>query len=109
MSDVVRKRPTLTGAAGLASRLREARERMYLNQSKLSLLAGLGRVTVYNIEEQRTQGNVGIVTVEKLAKVLRVSPCWLAYGLGSSVLLTDVEPSPRGRRELAQRGSDEDI
>jgi transcriptional regulator with XRE-family HTH domain len=59
---------------------------MYLNQSKLSLLAGLGRVTVYNIEEQRTQGNVGIVTVEKLAKVLRVSPCWLAFGLGSATI-----------------------
>lgn len=58
---------------------------MYLSQSKLSLLAGLGRITVHNIEERRTQGNVGIVTVEKLAKVLRVSPCWLAYGQALTV------------------------
>lgn len=75
------RRPSIpSGAAGLPERLREAREAMYLSQSKLSLLAGLGRITVHNIEERRTQGNVGIVTVEKLAKVLRVSPCWLAYG-----------------------------
>lgn len=81
---MVRKRPIPGGAAGLPDRLREARERMYLSQSKLSLLAGLGRITVHNIEEHRTQGNVGIVTVEKLAKVLRVSPCWLAYGVDTS-------------------------
>lgn len=81
---MVRKRPNPSGAAGLPERLREARESLYLSQSKLSLLAGLGRITVHNIEERRTQGNVGIVTVEKLAKVLRVSPCWLAYGVGSS-------------------------
>jgi transcriptional regulator with XRE-family HTH domain len=56
---------------------------MYLSQSKLSLLAGLGRITVNNIEERRTLGNVGIVTVEKLARILRVSPCWLAYGVGA--------------------------
>jgi len=80
---VVRKRPIPSGTAGLPERLREAREAMYLSQSKLSLLAGLGRITVHNIEERRTQGNVGIVTVEKLAKVLRVSPCWLAYGMGA--------------------------
>lgn len=77
---MVRKRPIASGAAGLPERLREARERLYLSQSKLSLLAGLGRITVHNIEERRTQGNVGIITVEKLAEVLRVSPCWLAYG-----------------------------
>lgn len=77
------RRPSIpSGAAGLPERLREAREAMYLSQSKLSLLAGLGRITVHNIEERRTQGNVGIVTVEKLAKVLRVSPCWLAFGSG---------------------------
>lgn len=81
---MVRKRPIPSGAAGLAQRLREARERMYLSQSKLSLLAGLGRITVHNIEEGRTQGNVGIITVEKLAKVLRVSPSWLAYGAGAA-------------------------
>lgn len=86
---MVRKRPNPSGAAGLPERLREARENMYLSQSKLSLLAGLGRITVHNIEERRTQGNVGIVTVEKLAKVLRVSPCWLAYGTNAPEVRPD--------------------
>ncbi|MBL8633639.1 MAG: helix-turn-helix transcriptional regulator [Myxococcales bacterium] len=88
---VVRKRPIPSGTAGLPERLREAREAMYLSQSKLSLLAGLGRITVHNIEERRTQGNVGIVTVEKLAKVLRVSPCWLAYGVGVAEKIAPID------------------
>jgi transcriptional regulator with XRE-family HTH domain len=60
---------------------------MYLAQSKLSQLAGLGRMTVGDIEERRNQGNVGILTVEKIAKVLRVSPAWLAFGIGSSEMV----------------------
>ena len=81
---MVRKRVTPAGSAGIPERLREARERLYLSQSKLSLLAGLGRITVNDIEERRSKGNVGVVTVEKLSKVLRVSPAWLAFGIGSS-------------------------
>jgi transcriptional regulator with XRE-family HTH domain len=92
------------GAVGLPERLRAARERMYLNQSKLSLLAGLGRVTVYNIEEQRTQGNVGIITVEKLAKVLHVSPCWLAYGVGSSEMILHADEDKPSTQRDAKRG-----
>ena len=88
---VVRKRPIPSGTAGLPERLREAREAMYLSQSKLSLLAGLGRITVHNIEERRTLGNVGIVTVEKLAKVLRVSPCWLAYGFSVAEKIAPID------------------
>ena len=62
--------------------------------------AGLGRVTVYNIEEQRTLGNVGIITVEKLAKVLHVSPCWLAYGVGSSEMIIHAdEDKPSTQRD----------
>lgn len=87
------RRPSIpSGTAGLPERLREAREAMYLSQSKLSLLSGLGRITVHNIEERRTQGNVGIVTVEKLAKVLRVSPCWLAFGVGVPEQLSRAQP-----------------
>lgn len=76
----------------MPERLREARERMYLAQSKLSQLAGLGRMTVGDIEERRNQGNVGILTVEKIAKVLRVSPAWLAYGAGTPETTVAVEP-----------------
>lgn len=64
---------------------------MHLSQSKLSLLAGLGRITVHNIEERRTQGNVGVVTTEKLAKVLQISPAWLAFGIGSQELYIESE------------------
>ena len=68
---------------------------MYLAQSKLSQLAGLGRMTVGDIEERRNQGNVGILTVEKIAKVLRVSAAWLAYGAGSpdAAVSSDFEKS----------------
>jgi transcriptional regulator with XRE-family HTH domain len=93
---VRRKRPIPAGGAGLPERLREARERLYLSQSKLSTLAGLGRITVGDIEEKRNQGNVGILTVEKLSKVLRVSPAWLAFGIGSSEMIFSAdEDHPR--------------
>ena len=78
----------------MPERLREARERLYLSQSKLSGLAGLGRITVGDIEERRNQGNVGILTVEKLSKVLRVSPAWLAFGIGSSDMVFTAEDDP---------------
>lgn len=71
---------------------------MHLAQSKLSQLAGLGRMTVGDIEERRNQGNVGILTVEKIAKVLHVSASWLAYGDGSSDMIlksTDDAPSAK--------------
>lgn len=69
---------------------------MHISQSKLSQLAGLGRMTVGDIEERRNQGNVGILTVEKIAKVLSVAPSWLAYGSGPSemILRSDEEPAP---------------
>lgn len=88
---MARKRQIPPGGRGLPERLREARQRMYLAQSKLSLLAGLGRMTVGDIEERRNQGNVGILTVEKIAKVLRVSAAWLAYGVGSSEITSDAD------------------
>lgn len=88
---VRRKRLIPAGGAGLPERLREARERLYLSQSKLSGLAGLGRITVGDIEERRNLGNVGILTVEKLSKVLRVSPAWLAFGIGSSDMVFTAE------------------
>jgi transcriptional regulator with XRE-family HTH domain len=92
---VVRKHRIHLGGRGLPERLREARERMHLAQSKLSQLAGLGRMTVGDIEERRNQGNVGILTVEKIAKVLHVSAAWLAYGVGSSdMILKSADEAP---------------
>ena len=49
-------------------------------------------MTVGDIEERRNQGNVGILTVEKIAKVLRASRrLWLAYGVGSSEITSDAD------------------
>lgn len=81
---------------------------MYLSQSKLSLLAGLSRITVSDIEERRNQGNIGILTVEKIAKVLRVSPAWLAFGIGSSEMVfaadEDGPTKPHKSSATHQRG-----
>jgi transcriptional regulator with XRE-family HTH domain len=105
---VVRKRAIASGSAGIPDRLREARERLYLSQSKLSLLAGLGRITVNNIEERRSKGNVGVVMLEKLSKVLRVSPAWLAFGIGSSEMVfaadEDEPAKPHNSSAPQQRG-----
>lgn len=66
----------------IGERVREAREAEGLSRRKLSELAGLSSPVAQHIE---TGTNVpGIDTVEKLARVLRVSPSWLAYG-GSPV------------------------
>ena len=81
---------------------------MYLSQSKLSLLAGLSRITVSDIEERRNQGNIGILTVEKIAKVLRVSPAWLAFGIGSSEMIFAADEDASAKPHMAsaeeQRG-----
>lgn len=74
---------------------------MYLSQSKLSTLAGLSRITAGDIEERRNQGNVGILTIEKLAKVLRVSPAWLAFGIGPRDAIEQSEDDPPGQTAIA--------
>lgn len=65
---------------GLPARLREARERAGLTQSEVSRRAGLSRMTCSDIEGGRRMGNIGVRTIELLAEVLGVSPCWLAFG-----------------------------
>lgn len=54
-----------------------------MNQSQLSLKAGVSRGTVFDIENGRRVGNVGLSTAELLAAALSVPVCWLAYGVGS--------------------------
>lgn len=66
-----------------ATRLRMARLRAGLNQSQLSLRAGISRGTVFDIENGRRIGNVGIATAEQLAGALSVAPAWLAFGVGT--------------------------
>jgi transcriptional regulator with XRE-family HTH domain len=65
---------------GIAARLRMARERRNLSQSELSLLAVLNRKCCHDIESGKGSGNVGVHTLERLARVLDVSVAWLAFG-----------------------------
>lgn len=71
-----RKNPACLGLAG---RLQESRQQANLDGKALSLLAGLTHDTVYRIEQQGRFPSVK--TVEMLAVALKVSPCWLAYGV----------------------------
>lgn len=63
---------------GLAKRLRAARNNADLGIAQLSLGSGLSSTTATLIERG---GVPHLDTVEKLAKVLNVSPCLLAYGV----------------------------
>lgn len=88
-------------ASGIAERLRQARERKGLSRSELSTSAGLDRKTCQTIEDRQGPGNIGILTVEKLAHVLGVSPGWLAFG----------EEAPTAHREevvVIERDEEED-
>jgi transcriptional regulator with XRE-family HTH domain len=61
----------------IARRLRLAREAADIKSVPLSLAAGLSIDTCLRIEDQ---GRVpGVDTLERLARVLRVSPGWLAF------------------------------
>lgn len=64
--------------ATLAKRLKKARQGAGLNRAPLSIAAGLAANTVANIERSSIPGPD---TVEKLARTLNISPCYLAYGI----------------------------
>lgn len=65
------------------SRLRESRETRGLSAQALSLLAGIGRATVAQIERRTRIPRLPHVV--ELARTLGVSPAWLAFGVGSPV------------------------
>lgn len=66
--------------SGLPERLRRARTQAGLSMRALAKAAQTSDPNVLRIEGARVAP--GIDTVEKLAKALKVSPCWLAYGVG---------------------------
>ena len=67
---------------GLPRRLRAVRLQAGLERQPLSLAAKLSSTTVRSIEvEQRVPS---VETIENLAAVLRVSPCFLAFGVERS-------------------------
>lgn len=64
---------------GMADRLRTARADRNQTRIELARSAELNPGTIAKIEEG---GQTGVDTLEKLAKALRVSPAWLAFGVG---------------------------
>jgi transcriptional regulator with XRE-family HTH domain len=72
----------------LGSRLQRAREEAGLSLRALAERASMVHSTVGDIEKGRHCPAVD--TLERLAQALRVSPCWLAYGIGPQ--RTDKEP-----------------
>lgn len=70
--------------ATLADRLKAARLAVGLERAALALAAGLADSTVWTLE---VEGRVpGIDTVERLARVLNLSPCYLSYGVEGAAL-----------------------
>ena len=81
------------GYVGLAERLRAARMARGLAKQPLDELADVAKGTVANTEAGRSQPRVD--TAEKLAKILGVSPAWLAFGEGPQPLKPSGESSAR--------------
>lgn len=76
---------------GMGERLREAMADRGLSRTALARLAVRSPPTLTAIENG---GQAGVDTVEALAKALRVSPAWLAFGIGPREL-------PQRRRAAA--------
>lgn len=68
-----------SSADGMAERLQAIRTERELTKAALAERAGLSSGAILGIERG---GQAGVDTVEALAKVLRVSPAWLAFGVG---------------------------
>lgn len=84
---------------GMGPRL--AAVRIDRQHSKASL-ARLADLTAPSIAQIENGGQAGVDTIDRLAKSLRVSPAWLAYGAG------DRELAPRRRsRSVSSRATSE--
>ena len=80
-------------SAGLSERLLQLRQERGLSRKELGRLSGTSDGFVRMTETDATVPN--IAKVEALAKALRISPCWLAYGVGDRDI-------PARRRPAAQ-------
>jgi len=65
--------------SGMGARLLAVRTEQSHTKASLARLAELNPGSIAGIE---SGGQAGIDTVERLAKELRISPAWLAYGVG---------------------------
>jgi transcriptional regulator with XRE-family HTH domain len=80
-------------SAGLPARLAQVRQERGFSRLSLGALSGTSHTFVRDTENGKSVPN--IAKVEALAKALKVSPCWLAYGVGDRDL-------PARRRPAAQ-------
>jgi transcriptional regulator with XRE-family HTH domain len=78
---------------GMGVRLSTVRVEQGLTKAALSRLANLSPSSYAKIENG---GQTGVDVLEALAKALKISPAWLAFGFGPQVL-----PSRRGSRSAA--------
>jgi transcriptional regulator with XRE-family HTH domain len=75
--------PDPQACAGLAERLRQAREARGLSRKALGRATQISGTAIQNIESGRSMPAPD--TTEMLALALEVAPCWLAFGEGSGV------------------------
>lgn len=66
--------------SGLGARLFQVRQEAGLGLIKLGRIAGVSHSTIGDIEKGRQLPAVD--TIERLARTLKVSPAWLAFGMG---------------------------
>lgn len=66
--------------AGCGERLRVRREAYGLSVRQLALRSGVSYLTISNIEKGKTAPRLD--SVYRLATVLAMAPCWLAFGIG---------------------------
>ena len=85
---------TAASCEGMAERLRAVRAERGHTRTDLARLIERTPGTISGIE---AGGQAGVETIDRLAKELRVSPAWLAYGIG------DREPPSRRQSRSAAR------
>lgn len=85
-------------SAAIGERLRQARERAGLSGAALARHAEASSSTVSHIELGKFIPRLD--TAEKLAKALRIAPCWLAFGIGP------IDPPKRGRKPRPRADAD---
>lgn len=85
--------PPAETCEGMGERLRMARVERGHTKAALGRLADLAAPSIAQIEKG---GQAGVDTIERLAKELRVSPAWLAYGVGER----ELAPRRRARPTL---------
>ena len=98
IGDVLTQNPA--NCDGMGSRLQSVRIERGLTKAALSRLANLSPSAFAKIENG---GQSGIEVIESLAKVLGVSPAWLAFNQGAPVL-----PRTARGRTLAQSSTSAD-